>query len=1262
MTRRILIWILVALAALLSTVLLLLVWGLGTGSGTRALWGIVTEAVDGLEVDSVEGRLAGPMAIRGLRYADAYRELEIGSLSVDWHPRRLFAGELLLEGLHVADVDYLQVMPSPPPEEEAPFAVPESFSLPVDLDVRDITLENLAYRASPEAEPLVIARVELAATYRGFQLAVPELSVRAPLFTVEAGASAITRNDYPADLTVNWEARLPDLAPLSGELSLAGDLAAMQIRHTVAPPLDLEQTATIRDITSSLAFSTETVIRRVRLAEIGETLPDLAVTGRLSAQGTPRDLRFLGDLGIDSVAAGVVELSTRGGFRDQVLALDGLTLTGGDAAVMASSGRLDLNGDVPEFDLQSRWQALQWPLAEQPPQVNSPRGELSVAGTSADYRVALDAQLEVPGQTGGELQVSGRGSSEFIDLARLHLALLDGNLDGSARVAWTPEVTGSVELNGSGLDPSVLLPELPGDLRLELRAGGGMTDGSARARIDAFSISGRFRDQPLDLQLRGSLEGSRLQLDTLELAAASTRLSAAGRVGEKLGLDWTLSSPDLGELLPESGGVVEGEGRIEGTLDVPAVHGFLRARNLTHRQYSLARLSLDMDIDLERPTPSALDLALDGARLGEVAVESLTLVGRGTRSDHRLQLAAETSVGSADLDLAGELEDASWLVRLTGGRLQYDELGAWTLETPHLGRISREQQQLDSGCWASDGARLCVEGMRTAESVSAAVTLDALALGYFRPLLPPAIALAGQFGASLDLRGQGAAPPDIVARLDMEGVELRSGEGTSQPGQLLLALEPSSANLDYGDDGLAADLALPLTGGGGISASARVGQGEPPLNERPLVGRLDVDLRDIGFLAALSPEIERAAGMLRGGVDVGGSLADPAPDAELNVTGGTLQLASPGVEITGLTLAAHNVGQDALAFEGSARSGGGQLALSGSAQLTGGAMRADVSLLGERFQVFDTPDARVAVSPDLAIAVHDSGVRVTGEVRVPHAEITPKKLPPAAVSASGDQVIIEEGGDAASSTAERTVEANVRITLGDEVTVDGFGFKGRLTGGLVVEQTPGRPTIGTGTLNILDGEYRAYGQGLVIEEGKILFAGGPLDKPGINVRAVRRPADGILVGVRVRGAVQQPDVELFSEPGMSQTEQLSWLVLGRPLKGTSEGEGDMLAQAATMLSLKGGNYLMDRFGGDVGVDTMGFETGSGEAGAASDVNQAAFVIGKYLSPDLYVSYGLGLFEPVSTVRLEYTLDENWKLSTESSTFSSGGDIIYTIER
>ncbi|MFN2289177.1 MAG: translocation/assembly module TamB domain-containing protein, partial [Chromatocurvus sp.] len=141
-----------------------------------------------------------------------------------------------------------------------------------------------------------------------------------------------------------------------------------------------------------------------------------------------------------------------------------------------------------------------------------------------------------------------------------------------------------------------------------------------------------------------------------------------------------------------------------------------------------------------------------------------------------------------------------------------------------------------------------------------------------------------------------------------------------------------------------------------------------------------------------------------------------------------------------------------------------------------------------------------------------------------------------------------------------------------------------------------------------------------------------------------------------------PDFSVFSEPAMTQSEQLSWLVLGRPLDGASEGEGNMIAQAALALGLKGGDFLADRLGAGLGVDSVGIETGSGEAGAASDVNQAAFVIGKYLSPDLFVSYGIGLFDSVSTVKLEYSLTEHWKVSTESSTLSSGGDVTYTLER
>jgi len=55
------------------------------------------------------------------------------------------------------------------------------------------------------------------------------------------------------------------------------------------------------------------------------------------------------------------------------------------------------------------------------------------------------------------------------------------------------------------------------------------------------------------------------------------------------------------------------------------------------------------------------------------------------------------------------------------------------------------------------------------------------------------------------------------------------------------------------------------------------------------------------------------------------------------------------------------------------------------------------------------------------------------------------------------------------------------------------------------------------------------------------------------------------------------------------------------------------------------------------------------------------VVGKYLSPKLYVSYGLGLFDPITTLRVKYALSSHWKLVSESSSEASGGDVLYMIE-
>ena len=53
--------------------------------------------------------------------------------------------------------------------------------------------------------------------------------------------------------------------------------------------------------------------------------------------------------------------------------------------------------------------------------------------------------------------------------------------------------------------------------------------------------------------------------------------------------------------------------------------------------------------------------------------------------------------------------------------------------------------------------------------------------------------------------------------------------------------------------------------------------------------------------------------------------------------------------------------------------------------------------------------------------------------------------------------------------------------------------------------------------------------------------------------------------------------------------------------------------------------------------------------------------GRYLTPNLYVSYGIGLFDPVSILKLRYVISSHWTLQAERGE-AVGADVFYKIER
>ena len=190
--------------------------------------------------------------------------------------------------------------------------------------------------------------------------------------------------------------------------------------------------------------------------------------------------------------------------------------------------------------------------------------------------------------------------------------------------------------------------------------------------------------------------------------------------------------------------------------------------------------------------------------------------------------------------------------------------------------------------------------------------------------------------------------------------------------------------------------------------------------------------------------------------------------------------------------------------------------------------------------------------------------------------------------------------------------ADVLLELGDDVHIEGYGLTGRLGGAIEIIEVPARADHRQRRAACRGRRVRGLrAKARGSRRADSLFVGGPIEQPGLNVEAVRRPAEGILVGARVRGTLKAPELTVFSEPTMPQQEQLSYLVLGRPLQSASASESSAMSRAALALGLRGGNFVSERVNENLGLDEFGIQTDPDESAA-----QASFVIGKYLSPSL----------------------------------------------
>ena len=1196
----------------LSFLLLLIVviggasWLLGTESGFQQTLALGKKFAPGtLEWDEAEGKLIGPLNIRGLHYSQPDGiDAKVAAVDFDWQPGALLSREVTVDQLHVDGIEVRLAEAAEPPEEEPASSggLPD-ISLPVSINLNDIAITNVAVYPVGQDTPIVIDRVALKANMADADLQLANFEVIAPQGELQLNGDVQTSDDYPMNLALNWNADIGQSEPVQGEGTVTGSLAELQIDHQVSGFATADIAATVSDVLEAPAWDA-TVEASLPNAE--SLAPQLVGTPEvlLKSSGTLDAYQAQATVNATTTDTGPVTLTADVSGSAEVLDINSLVTTLKD-----SGGELSAKGKVTFASLQSditgEWKALGWPVQGEP-QFSSGQGTFDFSGTPDAFTANVSTDVAGEAIPDGQWTVSAEGSSTALGNFAVKGQTLDGTIDASGTASWENQPEWDVELVTQDINPGLQWSELPGNINLNVTSTGQINDDGPQLVANINDLSGNFREQPLSGGGSVRLAGTTINVDELNVTHGPTSLNANGQVDEQIAMDFELDSPDLGTLLPDLAGEISISGNVSGTQEAPQIKASGDASGVSYTGNSVGSLSFDIDAGVGPDVVSNISVNASDIAAGGQQISDFTLNGEGSQLDHTLALSANTSQGDFATELAGGYQDNTWKGSLASLQLEDTPGGTWRLREPVDITANAEQADASELCLDNrdDLGKLCVSGNWLAAGESAVkANISGLSPELASAYLPPGIDIQTKLNGDVNatLGADGAMNADVALALD-PGKLVLEGE----PDPIEIGLESTTIDASLRGNDVSAEVAATFADLGDLDLQVTLadfsGAGR-------LSGGLDADFPDLTLISAFAPQVQQVTGALKSNLSLGGTLEAPQIEGELSLLDFSAEIPETAMLIEDTQLTVKGNPDGTLTINGESRSGDGQLSIQGSVNPATKGL--DLNINGDSYQVTNTALMQAVISPALNIVMDtDTGMTVKGKVTIPTAYINANGGNEGikTVSASSDVVFASEENEEA-ATPPSLLNLDVQVVLGDSIEVEAGDFRGRLEGDLRVQQTPELAPRGTGTINVTTGDYVIYGQELKMERGRILFSGGPVDNPTLDMEVARTVQEYVVAGAKIQGTAQAPRLELYSEPSMPDASILSFILLGQP-------------------------------------------PGTG----------ASFTLGKYLTPELYVSYGIGLFDAINTFNLRYSLTDTVALEAKSGGPNTSADIIYTIER
>ena len=1245
---------------------------LGTSPGSRIIVNIAQYFTgDLLRVKKVDGSLLGRLHLEGIELRGDQFRLGIGDFSFELATFRSFSGE----GLVVNEFGVRDIELDLPPQNDGPQEQNQKSSIPSDLPlifpVKILNLDIAGFKVgnadeSQEPRMVIFDQLSCGLLVDAKRLALTDFTVQDKNYDIHLNGEVLFETELQIELAGNGRIDDYGFRDTSGSFSVSGPLNNPHLTLHVNSSGDILVDGQVRNLLDSPVWQAHLEASKVNLHEMIRSCP------RIPLESVVADIE--GDIegyrGTVS-AVGAYDWIDQVRLESQIhadwmgIVFDSLRLVREKGWIETRDAWIswkeffDWHADLELRDLQL--EPIVSALKGQVSGTLTSRGKVGDDGVRADFET-LDLQGVVEGYP---LKVSGDVWLDDTGVYGRALELTTDEFSGAGLVevgsySWEDH---SWNLKGKLDDfhPGFVHPVLDGSVNAQFISSGMIGPQAPSGFLDVQHVDGILAGNPLSGGGRLELEDTGTLIADFQLKNGSSDLSIQGSVADNFDLHLNFLGTDLSRYIPEGGGFLQLHGNISGPRAAPDIQAEAQGRDLFFREWRVDTLDVELAPQPEKSTDMAGRVVLSGIQRFGKSLGTAKLELSGTPLSHSLTANWHHPEATLDFQLDdGKFSEKIWEANLenlqisVGKNLEFSQEGSAAL---HVAGTAFSATEL---CLQGSVGLFCAKGGLDYEDEigwqlhGRAEQVDLSLVNQLELMATP---ITGSFDLTVDLEAQEKSPLTGHIQSSLKDISI----DISRYDEKLKNYSMSSGGLDmvFAEDGSRVELRL-KGGEGNLQAHLST---QPLFLDSFDLGnqeiRGDVDIEDIAMapISELTDQAFDVTGKLLGTVEVQGTLTKPRISGDLKLSDGGITIAELGIILEEIGLEFEGDEEDSqvrLQFS----SGEGVLHGAGTVGYDDGGVSVGLHLSGEKFHLVELPEYSLLIDPDIQLDFGDGKLAVSGNLSLPAGEIRPEALS-RKVSESDDVDFID--GRPSEIQAGPELDLDLTVIIPDSVKVDGYGLTGVLGGELQLASDSARGIVGTGELELKNGKFSLYGSRLDIERGRVIFSGGPVNNPGVDVLASkevqgeRLQARNIVVGMTINGLAQDLQFKLFSDPYMEDSLILSYLAIGKSAKEQGETRHKLFDPTDISLGLEGETSMpgnMNSTFGRQGYRNLGDDRS----------DSTSIAVGKKLSRNLEVGYNVNMYNQQGQFRIRYELSRGFYIESTSSTEASSADLLYIFER